>query len=109
MAKDRRRKKRHKAIGPIHFCCSDDGENPSSAKKAKKLTEVGIVMNVSDDGICFMTTCPLKVGQTLVIRCPWQLNETEEGIVRWCRNAAADLWRIGLQKRTNGEDPSSSK
>jgi len=63
-----------------------------------RLPDQGVVLNRSDAGLCFLSTCPLQVGQNIVVNCPWVSDTPEHGTVKWCAKAAADLWRVGFEK-----------
>jgi len=97
MLENRRNNPRKRATGPVRFYQSSDPKK-DAGKNSAGLSDVGIILNASDSGLCFMSTCPLEVGQTLVIHCPWVGDRPEGVTVRWCRKAAMDLWRVGLQK-----------
>lgn len=99
MLDDRRARSRKTSLGPFHYCCSDKQKTPSNSLGS--LTDTGVMLNVSDSGLCFLTTCPLEEGQVISFHCPWLYNYVESGTIRWCREAATDLWRIGLRKENN--------
>jgi hypothetical protein len=79
----------------MHYCCSDPEKKPPMSGN---LPDVGIIVNKSESGVCFITTCPIEVGRSLFINCPWISEKTEPGTVRWCQKAAIDLWRVGFQR-----------
>jgi hypothetical protein len=95
MHKERRGKRRKTAARPLRYCCSDPEKKSSTSGR---LPDSGIIINESPTGMCFIATCPIEVGRALVINCPWLSKKTESGTVRWCKQAAFDLWRVGFQK-----------
>jgi hypothetical protein len=92
---EKRQGKRRRLTGPVHYCCSNVDRRPPLIGE---LPDVGVILNQSDSGICFLSTCPLQVGQSLVVNCPWMSEKHQQGTVKWCTRAAADLWRVGFQK-----------
>jgi hypothetical protein len=95
--KERRSNERLRTAGPVHYCCSDSRSALPQGRSG--LSDLGIVINFSEAGLCFIATCPLEVGQNIVLQSPRMFEGLEEGVVRWCARAGASLWRIGLKRR----------
>jgi hypothetical protein len=97
MREERRDHDRKRVAGPVHYCCSDSRKQLPQSHSG--LPDLGIVVNFSESGLCFIATCPLEVGQNIVLESPRMFDGLEEGVVRWCTRAGASLWRIGLKRR----------
>lgn len=100
MTAERRNHDRLRAVGPVHYCCSDSEKQlPESLSS---LSDLGIVVNFSESGLCFIATYPLDVGQNIVVHSPRLSDGVEEGVVRWCMRTGANLWKIGIQRSPLG-------
>ncbi len=98
MKREKRRHRRKSLPGPLRYSHADTASTPGS-----KLSDLGVILNVSESGICFFTDCPFEVGASLVIECPTISGSPSIGTVRWCKKTAKDLYRVGLM--TDGSHP----
>ena len=83
---DRRVHTRNISLNSVQFCFDHD---------SPEKTLMGATVNVSDSGMCLVTSSELREGECIIIK-----NElsplSRKAIVRWVRNFGQNLCKAGL-------------
>ena len=56
----------------------------------------GIIINISDAGMCFFTFHPLHEGQEIIIKTD-EKSLNRRGNVRWCREMGDNVYKAGVE------------
>jgi hypothetical protein len=83
---DRRTHIRNVSLNSIQFCF--DHDSPSQ-------TRMGATVNVSDSGMCLVTSSNLREGECIIIKDELSLL-SQKATIRWVRNYQQNFCKAGL-------------
>lgn len=82
---ERRRHLRYDFFDIVDYCI-----NPAGLDKTSR----GLILNISDGGLCFYASDPVRVGQKLIMKTSFGPSALKAAII-WVETYREDLFKVG--------------